>query len=395
MARTGLLLVGHGSRERAANAEFESLVETFARRKPELDIAHAYVELAEPALGEGIARLARRNERVLVIPCFLFAAGHVKNDIPLALAAARRRFPRVRFVAARALGVHPAMVALLGERAVATLAKADFEPAQTALVLVGRGASDPDANADFFKLARLFGEGRDFAWVVPSFVGITRPLFEEAIELMARARPRHIAVLPYLLFGGRLIAKLREQVDAFSARYPWIATTLAPHLGAHERLFEALEDRMREAIEGEAPLPCDNCHYRVPVGAIADQVGGLRALLWSVRHTVTHNQAMPHVHAHRALSRHVLVCANVDCASRGSVALIATLRREIRRAGRERDIRVTRTACMGRCGEGPTVAVYPDGVWYRGVASSDAAELVREHLLGDRLVARLVDGIMQ
>jgi (2Fe-2S) ferredoxin len=50
---------------------------------------------------------------------------------------------------------------------------------------------------------------------------------------------------------------------------------------------------------------------------------------------------------------------------------------------------------MGRCGEGPTVAVYPDGIWYRGVKETDAKELVEEHLLGDRLVSRLVDNIMQ
>jgi len=77
------------------------------------------------------------------------------------------------------------------------------------------------------------------------------------------------------------------------------------------------------------------------------------------------------------------------------VLLVGMLRRLIKEAGRELDIRVTRTLCMGRCGEGPTVAVYPDGIWYRGVKESDASELVHEHLLGDRLVARLVDDIMQ
>lgn len=50
---------------------------------------------------------------------------------------------------------------------------------------------------------------------------------------------------------------------------------------------------------------------------------------------------------------------------------------------------------MGRCGEGPIVAVYPDGIWYRNVSEEDAAQLVAEHLLGDRLVAGLVDRIMQ
>jgi (2Fe-2S) ferredoxin len=89
------------------------------------------------------------------------------------------------------------------------------------------------------------------------------------------------------------------------------------------------------------------------------------------------------------------VCGNVDCADGGSIALIDSLRRLIKASGRQEDIRVTKTSCMGRCGEGPTVAVYPDGIWYRAVREADAGELVREHLLGDRLVSRLVDNIMQ
>jgi sirohydrochlorin cobaltochelatase len=67
----------------------------------------------------------------------------------------------------------------------------------------------------------------------------------------------------------------------------------------------------------------------------------------------------------------------------------------VKEAGRQQDIRITRTSCMGRCGEGPTVAVYPDGIWYRAVRESDASELVSDHLLNDRLVTRLVDNIMQ
>jgi (2Fe-2S) ferredoxin len=101
------------------------------------------------------------------------------------------------------------------------------------------------------------------------------------------------------------------------------------------------------------------------------------------------------VHLHKPLKKHVLVCGNADCADRGSGAVIDLLRRTVKNAGRTRDIKITRTSCMGRCGEGPAVAVYPDGVWYRGVQPSDAGEIVREHLLEDRLVARLVDDVLQ
>jgi|YelNatPaOPRAMG01_1025707.scaffolds.fasta_scaffold09329_2 sirohydrochlorin cobaltochelatase len=391
--RTGVLVVGHGSREKASNLEFEQLVAQLRTRWPEFDVRHAYVELAEPSLADGMDAIARSNDRVIIVPCFLFAAGHVKNDIPLALAAARQKFRGVKFEAGRVLGVHPTMAELAFERA---FERSDAEDMKgTAIVMVGRGASDPDANGDFFKLVRLFSEGRGFKWVAPCFIGITEPKFEETIELVARARPERVVVVPYLLFGGRLIAGLEEQVREFARRYPWISVRLAPHLGVHPKLLEMMDERIREALGGCAPLPCDNCQYRVPIGAIAQNVGGLRSLLWSARHMETHTQAMPHVHAHQAVRKHVLVCGNVDCAGRGSIALIAELRRRLKRAGCDNQVRVTRTSCMGRCGEGPTVAVYPDGIWYRGVTARDAAELVETHLLNDRLVARLIDSIMQ
>jgi sirohydrochlorin ferrochelatase/(2Fe-2S) ferredoxin len=393
--RTEIVIVGHGSREAAANQEFEALVAGYARHAESFRVSHGHVELAEPPLIEALVRAGRRADRVIALPLFLFAAGHVKNDLPLALAEARRVLPGVSFSATRALGVHPTLVEIAFERAGSLGLPAGAAAARTALVVVGRGASDPDSNGDFCKVVRLLGEGRGFGWVHPTFIGITKPLVEDSLELLARARPERILVLPYFLFSGRLMDKLSGQVAAFQARFPWIRTQLAPHLGASARMFGLLDERVRGAIDGDQPLPCDTCVYRAPVAGIGAEVGGLRALLWSLRHSFTHTQAMPHVHAHRPLAKHVLVCCNADCADRGSVSLLGSLRRLGKEVGRERDIRITRTSCMGRCGEGPTVAVYPDGVWYRGVTPGDAGELVREHLLGDRLVSRLVDNIMQ
>ncbi len=391
LVRTTVLILGHGSRDPAANAEFEAFVGAYRAARPQLDLAHAYVELAQPSLQAALADVATRADHVVVLPLFLFASGHAKNDIPLALARARTDFPLVRFTAARPLGVHPILLDLAFERARPVLA----EPGKTSLLVVGRGSSDPDANGDFFKVVRLLGEGRGLAAIVPGFAGITWPLTSDALETAARGRPERIVVLPYLLFAGRLIEKLLAQIEAFRTQTPWIRVELARHLGGDERLFPLLDERLLEAEDGEQPLPCDTCHYRQAISGVAQNVGGLKALLWSLRHSYTHTQAMPHVHAHRTLAKHVLVCANVDCADRGSVALIGALRQQIKDAGRDRDLRVTRTHCMGRCGEGPTVAVYPDGIWYRGVKEGDAEELVREHLIGDRLVSRLIDNIMQ
>lgn len=389
---TAVVLVGHGSRVRSATARFETLVGHYARSAPDLDVTHGYLELAEPALESALLAAGKKSAHVVVMPLLLFAAGHAKNDLPIALERARRALPQVRWSAAPALGVHASLVALLKRRVDAALTTA---PSRSAIVVVGRGSSDPDANADFCKVARLLAEGGDYASVTPAFAGIAEPSVPAALEWVARARPTEIVVAPYLLFGGRLTEKLTTVLQDFQARAPWTRVTAAEPLGAEPELLRALDERVRGALDGSRPLPCDTCQYRVPVSRVADTVGGLKALLWSLRHGLTHTQAMPHEHAHPPLTKHVLVCGNVDCAARGSIALVSQLRRGIKRAGVARTVRVTRTHCMGRCGEGPTVAVYPDGVWYRGVQPEDAPELLQEHLLNDRLVRRLVDNIMQ
>ena len=389
MTRELVLLLGHGSRDAAGVDAVHALAAAVRPQLPDAEVEVAFVELAAPLLDDALASAGARAGRVVVVPVFLFAAGHVKNDIPLALARARSRHPAVTFVAAPPLGAAPAVIAAARARAIAAAAA----PARTALVVVGRGSSDPDANAELYRAARLVAEGAPWACVLPAFAGVAAPELPSALDLAARARPERIAVLPYLLFPGRVLSRLGEQVAAFTARAPWAPALLAEPIGA-DAVVDAVVARARDARAGDVPLACDTCQYRVPIAGAVEKVGGLRALLWSIRHQVTHADGGPHVHAHRPMDKHVLVCCNVDCADRGSIELVAALRHAIKAAGAARTIRVTRTACMGRCGEGPTVAVYPDGVWYRGVRSSDAVELVRDHLLGDRLVSRLVDSVL-
>jgi sirohydrochlorin ferrochelatase/(2Fe-2S) ferredoxin len=386
--------VGHGSRDPTANQEFEAFAAAYREARPGAQVVVGCIDLARPLLAEALATAAASSPRVLVVPLFLFAAGHVKNDVPLAVDAARRRFPDTTFSVAPHLGVHPALAEVAFARAEVALGDAAAR-GKSVVLLVGRGSSDPDANGDFCKLARLVGEGRGLLRVEPAFMGITQPSVPAALDLVARMRPDRLVVVPYLLFAGRLVARLAAELEAFAASHPWIPASLAGHLGADPRILALVDERAGQADAGEGLLPCDTCQYRTALPGFEHQVGGLRALLYSVRHAMTHAQAPMPVHAHRPLKKHVLVCNSADCVERGGVGVLAAMRREVKASGRERELKVTRTGCMGRCGEGPTVAVYPDGVWYRGVREADAVEIVREHLLGDRLVGRIVDDILQ
>jgi sirohydrochlorin cobaltochelatase len=256
---TAVLILGHGSRVARANAEFEALVAAFRRRRPDLDVGHAYIELAAPLLADGLAAAAARADRVVLLPLFLLAAGHVKDDVPEALAAARAAFPRVRFEAARVLGVVHRMADLALTRAAERVPLRGPEAARTALLVVGRGSSDPDANSDLCKLARILGERGGFARAEPSFIAVTSPLFEPAIEDLAKIHAGPVLVQPYFLFEGLLAEQLAREVAAFRARHPGREVALAPHLGPDARFLELLEERLAEVLGGHARLPCDAC----------------------------------------------------------------------------------------------------------------------------------------
>ena len=95
--------------------------------------------------------------------------------------------------------------------------------------------------------------------------------------------------------------------------------------------------------------------------------------------------------------RHVFVCTNVRppghpkgcCADKGSEAVRDALKAELKRRGIEREVRANAAGCLDACEHGAALVVYPDNVWYGGVTLADVPELVEEHLVHGRPVARL------
>ena len=73
----GVLVCGHGSRNRLAVEEFAQLAEALRRRLDPLPVAHGYLEFAQPILRDGLEALRARGVRhSLAVPAMLFAAGH-------------------------------------------------------------------------------------------------------------------------------------------------------------------------------------------------------------------------------------------------------------------------------------------------------------------------------
>src|SRR5205085_3705600 len=99
-------------------------------------------------------------------------------------------------------GIHPLVLAVAEDRVRAGIggdADGDGVAEDHAVVVVGRGSSDPDANADLCKVARLLWDGRGLAMVEPAFVSLAAPDVAAALERCRRLGAPRIAVVPYLL----------------------------------------------------------------------------------------------------------------------------------------------------------------------------------------------------
>ncbi|MBP7962899.1 MAG: hypothetical protein KBG20_14690 [Caldilineaceae bacterium] len=92
--------------------------------------------------------------------------------------------------------------------------------------------------------------------------------------------------------------------------------------------------------------------------------------------------------------KHIFICTSgpycwYDCDQGDPDGFLKYLKRRVAEAGLRDAVRVNRSGCLNQCGHGPTLVVYPEGVWYGGVQHADLEEIFQEHILHDRPVTRL------
>ena len=103
-----------------------------------------------------------------------------KNDIPSVLNTYQAQNDSVEILYGRELGIDPKMINAAGSRIVEALDSAggSVPREETLLVVVGRGASDPDANSNVSKITRMLWEGLGLGWAETVYSGVTFPLVE-------------------------------------------------------------------------------------------------------------------------------------------------------------------------------------------------------------------------
>jgi sirohydrochlorin cobaltochelatase len=267
-----LLVVGHGTRDPRGAREFHELVALVRERNPALAVEGGFIELSRPPISECVHRLAEGGaRRIVAVPLMLLAAGHAKDDIPATLVREKAHNPEISFKYGRALGIRPELLSLMDERISAAVPEKEKE--ETAVLIVGRGSSDPDANSDLWKISRLFYEGRPYPLVEPAYVGMTPPDVRAGLERLKRLGARRIAVFSYFLFTGILEERIRWQSEEFAAANPEVDVSYAGYFGPHERVADLVSERYREAVKGDIRMNCDVCVHRIALPGFEEKVG--------------------------------------------------------------------------------------------------------------------------
>lgn len=152
-----------------------------------------------------------------------------------------------------------------------------------ALVVVGRGSSDPDANSDLAKVSRLLADRRGLAtggeasrplgMVEPAFISLAPPSVTAALDRCLVLGARKITVALYFLFTGVLPERSADEALAWAGRHPDVSLEVARVFGPDERIAELVWHRYDEAREEAASMNCDLCIHRVALPGYESRVG--------------------------------------------------------------------------------------------------------------------------
>jgi (2Fe-2S) ferredoxin len=95
--------------------------------------------------------------------------------------------------------------------------------------------------------------------------------------------------------------------------------------------------------------------------------------------------------------KHIFICTNQrkddsrkSCGEECGLALVKEFKKSLKDKNLKGMMRAQRAGCLDACETGPSVVVYPEGIYYGGVQLSDVEEIVNEHLINNRPVKRLM-----
>ena len=272
----GILICGHGSRNKLAISEFEELTKSIKERFIDIKVEYGFLEFAKPSIADGLEKLRLNSiKKIIAIPAMLFAAGHVKNDIPSVLMK-YASLHQIEVFYGRELGINNSMINAACERVREVFSNhKNLKTSESMLVVVGRGSSDPDANSNVSKITRMMVEGLGLGWGETVFSGVTFPLVEPGLNHIVKLGYKNIIVFPYFLFSGVLVNRIKRQKDEVAFNNPEVSFFDAKYLSTHPYVVNTFVERINEVLNDDLKnlMNCSLCKYRSNLIGFENEVG--------------------------------------------------------------------------------------------------------------------------
>lgn len=205
-----ILYIGHGTRSKIGAEEARSFIQNVIDRIKVPIQEISFLELSQPLIDEGFRRCVERGAtEITVVPLFLLAAGHIKDDIPNALSSLREKYPNVRVEVKDPFGVQDIILDGMSELIKSTVQ--DFSH-QDSILIVGRGSSDPSIHNAFAEIAEGIRRRLGIEQVEVCYLAATEPKLDEGLESISQRAVKRVIVVPYLLFSGLLLSEINQKV---------------------------------------------------------------------------------------------------------------------------------------------------------------------------------------
>lgn len=247
-----VILLGHGSRDRAAVEAFERFVAFFKKWSGLKQVSPAYLELADPSIPAAIDQAVSKGAaRIWAYPLFLFPGRHLLEDLPLLLSEGRKRHPQVGIHFGEGLGSNPKILELAKVRI--DPAKEKNNPNATALLVIGQGTTEPKGLAAVEAFTERLKPLLPYPHAVPCFVESASPSIPEGMARCIELGAKSVVAFPCLLFTGAIWQRIQAQIQAMRDRHPGLPIRLAGPFGTDPLLAEIVWEGIKNAkpIAGE------------------------------------------------------------------------------------------------------------------------------------------------
>ncbi|HLF07261.1 MAG TPA: sirohydrochlorin chelatase [Thermoplasmata archaeon] len=251
--REALVLIGHGSRLARANEELREIAAMVRDSGAYDDVRPAYLGNEQPDIPGALTECAAAGaERIIAMPYFLFEAGHVKEDIPEAIALWARGHGTTQVRIVPPLGTDDRLIRCVLDRADAAVASSPKMKRlrRRHLILVARGSSDPALESGLAQAAMRAGVMGAFPRVSYAFTDTCSPTYEdEARRVIEEDGAKAVVLQPFALFSGEPSRALRALAPKLQ-KETGVPVASGEAIGADPRMVALVIERSRAGPAG-------------------------------------------------------------------------------------------------------------------------------------------------